>query len=397
MTGQSSGLGSFLGTIINRLRGPQAPHPTPTPGGNRPLSHEEAMNRLMDVEPWCIDYIDIRQEGETSTVEIRGWAILVPAGKGAVTFTLNGRAFDQVTYPTPRPDIERLFWYRPNALQSGFTCTAQVQTADLFPDGRVTFAYVDKATRQPLNPRHAYYFYDVTTDSQPLADPARRKRVHGSEDESAYRLVGFDTYVKLGLVLNQVAGRTFGDFHTILDWGCGSGRLTRHFADLPVGTVHGVDIDVDNAQWCADNLTFGKFQAVPLHPPTPLAAGSFDLAIGISVFTHLDEPDQLAWLAELQRIAAPGAILLMTVHGNTAIGRSGMNAERLARLQSHGFLDLGRNLDLVGAIPDEEYYRNVFHTQDYLHRVWTDYFEILEIVPGYIGNFHDLVIMRKRS
>jgi SAM-dependent methyltransferase len=35
----------------------------------------------------------------------------------------------------------------------------------------------------------------------------------------------------------------------------------------------------------------------------------------LSVFTHLDESQQLSWIAELRRVTKPGGLVLFTTHG----------------------------------------------------------------------------------
>jgi hypothetical protein len=65
-------------------------------------------------------------------------------------------------------------------------------------------------------------------------------------------------------------------------------------------------------------------------------------------------------------------------------------------LQTTGFLDAGRNADLDGYMSDVEYYRNTFHTEKYIHHHWSRYFEIVQMVPGAIGNHQDVVVLRKR-
>ena len=59
------------------------------------------------------------------------------------------------------------------------------------------------------------------------------------------------------------------------------------------------------------------FEANNALPPLLFPDCAFDLVFAISVFTHLDEQYQLAWLAELRRVAQPGAILFSppTVNG----------------------------------------------------------------------------------
>src|SRR5262249_23522917 len=166
----------------------------------------------------------------------------------------------------------------------------------------------------------------------------------------------------------------------------------RYFRPIPGVSITGIDIDADNIAWCAQNLRFGRFLHTPLYPPSALPSQSFDLLIGVSVFTHLSEETQLAWLAELQRLAARNAVWVMTVHGRAAGARAGGHdlSDRLQRLK---FIDGGpvRALDEVIAQPD--YYRSSFHARDHVREQWGKYFQIIEIVPGYIGH-QDLVILR---
>jgi SAM-dependent methyltransferase len=222
-----------------------------------------------------------------------------------------------------------------------------------------------------------------SADYPPLPDGPRRRRVHGAENEDAFVLEGFSSFVKMRRIVERIVGRSYTDFTNILDWGCGCGRFARYFAAVEPPDYVGVDIDADNAAWCAANLPFGRFLHVPFHPPTPLESASFDLLIGISVFTHLSEPDQDEWLAELQRISSPSAILLMTVHGPSSVCRSGLSPEQVLEWRDAGFVDSGRNADLDDVLGESEDYRNVFHTHDYVRRRWARWFDVLEIVPGH--------------
>jgi SAM-dependent methyltransferase len=255
---------------------------------------------------------------------------------------------------------------------------------------------VDKVTKEPLKAEHSYFFAgDEINQAAPIPDASRRVRVHGGDSESAFLLEGFATYMKLNLALERTFQKSFDDFSYILDWGCGCGRMTRYFQGLKNASITGIDIDTDNIGWCQRNLPFGEFLAIPLHPPTELQAGFYDLLIGISIFTHLREKEQFEWLTELARLTADGGILLMTVHGDATIGRSNLPAPFFNELRDKGFLDIGRNPNLDGAITDEDYYRNTYHTHEYIRDRWSKHFEVIDIIPGYIGNHQDLVIMRK--
>lgn len=105
----------------------------------------------------------------------------------------------------------------------------------------------------------------------------------------------------------------------VLEWGCGPGRLIRHMAELlgaRAGSVTGTDYNPRTIAWCQANLRGITFAENALMPPLPFADASFDAVYCFSVFTHLSEPVQLAWAAELRRVLAPGGLLVCTTHGD---------------------------------------------------------------------------------
>jgi hypothetical protein len=111
----------------------------------------------------------------------------------------------------------------------------------------------------------------------------------------------------------------------------------------------------------------------------------------------LREPMQLAWLEELARVTRPGAILLLTTHGQTAIDFSRLapadyrrTRDRVAR---EGIVVSGTNSQLDGHAEHAGEYVNVWHSADYVRRTWGRYFDVLHILPGYILH-HDLVVLR---
>jgi SAM-dependent methyltransferase len=107
---------------------------------------------------------------------------------------------------------------------------------------------------------------------------------------------------------------------SVLDFGCGCGRVTRYW--LGTGTrVAGSDLNEDAVEWCRRNLPFARFELNGLAPPLAFDDGAFDLVYGLSVFTHLPEELQVAWLHELSRVLRPGGRLLLTTHGDRYRGR----------------------------------------------------------------------------
>ena len=226
-----------------------------------------------------------------------------------------------------------------------------------------------------------------------MPDEARRLRVHGNSSETAFNLEGYSAAIKLDQMARRFAGRPLGELGPVLDWGCGCGRTTR-FLERSRIELFGVDIDEDNVRWCVENLT-GHYSPIRPEPPTAFCDDFFGAICGISVFTHLDRHYEALWLAELHRIARPGALLLLSVLGGVSAVRAGMVERVVPPTERVGFTDAGRNADIDTISHDSAYYRNVFHLPAYVTSVWGKYFEILSIEEAAIGNTQDLVVARK--
>jgi SAM-dependent methyltransferase len=234
----------------------------------------------------------------------------------------------------------------------------------------------------------------------PLPDAKRRVRVAGTSDPLFFDALGLSSLATMRHALQRYYARDFHDFDAILDWGCGCGRAARFVCDAAPGKLVGVDIDPDNIQWCAQHIPRGSFHSIRPEPPTQFANETFDLIYGISVFTHLSDPYQTMWLSELSRISKPGAILLMSIHGEIAFLRADGGLRRFLALQADGMFDYGRCADLDEVLPEQRKtasYRNVLHSRRYIYTKWSDYFDIVDVLDGAIGGNQDLVIMRSRD
>jgi SAM-dependent methyltransferase len=356
----------------------------------RRREHAGTLRSLVESEPWCVD--TVRLDG--TMLEFSGWAIAPDGDPSSVTFVVCDREPDRVEYPQPSEDVGEIFWYLPQASRARFSCRVELTPEEAARP--VVFKFIRRGTLEPINRDHSYYYLRPTDDPFPMPDPVLRRRVVASESESGFRVEGFTAYVKLGQALERTFERGYPAFRRILDWGCGCGRVTRYL-NRTGSTVTGADIDGQSVEWCRLHLSFASFARIPLHPPTSFPDASFDLLFGISVFTHLSERDQGEWLAELKRIAAPGAVLLMSVHGSATMARVGLPMDMIGRWNEEGFLDVGANLGLddVLAKTDKGFYRDTFHSGAYVRANWGKDFEIVDIIPAYVGNLQDLVVMRR--
>lgn len=224
------------------------------------------------------------------------------------------------------------------------------------------------------------------------ADTARR-----DFDEAAVpHLVGLER--ALGLL-----GCEFSDFERMLDFGCGPGRYIRHLESLAGTTeINGADIDAQAIEWLRENIAYGRFEVIPHEPPTGYPDHHFDLVLNHSVFTHLPEALQDAWMAELHRITRPGGVLLLTLHSTTqwnqAISDMENAGERVdhlrASLEQQGIVFISDDHFVGSTHPD--FYHTTFHAPWYVFEHWTRWFDLAAYVP--LGSdTQDLVIMRRRA
>lgn len=136
---------------------------------------------------------------------------------------------------------------------------------------------------------------------------------------------------------------------------------------------------------------------MPYYPPTDFADCTFDVVFGISVMTHLTEETHKIWLQEVKRVLKPGGYALLSVRGyvyHHLTKSSGINiSSLLTRIEREGFIDLHPDLALAEVITEQEYYRAAFCSHDYIRRVWSQYFHIIDILEGLV--LQDMIVLQK--
>jgi SAM-dependent methyltransferase len=191
--------------------------------------------------------------------------------------------------------------------------------------------------------------------------------------------VGYDEYDWVGgecrrLILSVLPGDWTFSGKRVLDFGCGAGRVIRHFAEeARSADFTGCDIDPASIDWAEGHLDPPfRFLSTGESPPLPLEASSFDLIYGMSIFTHLTD-SWSAWLLELRRLLKPNGVLVLSFLGQRAI--------ELITGERYDDANFGCNAIALGN-PWSRGGPTVLHAPWWLRAHWGRAFDILALDPG---------------
>jgi SAM-dependent methyltransferase len=266
------------------------------------------------------------------------------------------------------------------------TIVALLTTFGLLPQAH--HARLLAATLSPKSLRRNVRFrLDGKRETIPIPRAWPRLLVAGSTDipgflESGRR--GFDC-IRETLERN---GTPIPSIKDVLDFGCGCGRVLRHWQGYPDKNIYGSDMNDDLVKEAQRCVPFASISKNPLVGRIAFADHSFDLVYAFSVFTHLDIQEQNAWLGELRRILRPGGILLLSLHG-----------------QAYRKILYGNDLETFDSgrpvIRHSKYAGgnlcSSFHPESYVRGSMSEGFQIVDVVPqGAKGNPpQDLYMLRR--
>jgi SAM-dependent methyltransferase len=307
-------------------------------------------------------------------------------------------------YGLQSPEFAHHFWYWPNADLSNFILTIDLAGSHPGTDPfRFAFSYpdADKSTTELGEPirdigRRIAIPSDLGRSICFPRDNTQLTRVQTWSNDQSVTFTGYSTFRSIEAMFAHY-GVTNRPGVTILDWGCGHGRVTRHFiSDWRQARISGADIDAENVAWCAQNLG-GRFSAVPLFPPTDLPEAGFDGIFGISVMTHLTAEAQAAWLGEIARLLKPDGVALITFAGSAATAFSSVYRSDAwwKDWVDRGFDDAQHDPALDGKIGNDTYYRNTLHTTEYTRENWSKHIDVVDIIPSAIG-YQDMAVLKRR-
>lgn len=236
-----------------------------------------------------------------------------------------------------------------------------------------------------------------TTEVQGLpVPPLGRLTMQYCSTVEGYIKSGEQTTAKIRAI-EEKYGLAQNENRSILDWGCTTGRVLRHFAeDTNKRECWGIDIDRPSIDWAKANLSPPfNFLCCSAYPYLPFPDNEFSLIYGMSVMTHLSHFRDM-WLMELRRILCPNGLLILTIHDESTV--SLWQEGKLKMPWWVQRLDLDEVLKHEFTIFRGDNWANsytIFQTE-YIRREWGRYLEVLEIEPSAEGDVQAVVIMRKK-
>lgn len=200
-------------------------------------------------------------------------------------------------------------------------------------------------------------------DGYPLPPAHLVDLVIGTRELAWYQLGGLFMHQAITTLVRR-NGVPIESVKSILDFGCGCGRILRWYAALRHQCeMWGCDYNPALVAWCQKNLSeIARFKVNQANPPLDFEDNKFEFVYAYSVFTHLAVEQQQPWLKELVRLLRPGGLLLITVHGRRVAWRSGFSSEQLQQLDEEGVMVFGADKsgsNLCAAYHSEKYMSNL--------------------------------------
>ena len=177
-------------------------------------------------------------------------------------------------------------------------------------------------------------------------------------------------------------GLGISDFGSILDFGCGCGRILAGWERLlrPDAQLFGCDINERLVEFCVEHVRHAIVHQSSFMPPLSYRDEQFDLIYAISVYTHMTLPAMLQWTGEFARIIKPGGVVLVSTSGS----RYAKALADLSKEGSRALLERGYYVHVHGTVQGTFRGSNnyaTFTTSGFMKRIFCG-FELIAVFPG---------------
>lgn len=244
-------------------------------------------------------------------------------------------------------------------------------------------------TDSDIRSRNAAFNKQGAPDGLPLPPPQLVHLVIGINDIERFYHKSAESAQCIKSILER-NGLCINSFDSILDFGCGCGRIMRHWNTLSGPKLYGSDYNPRLIKWCEKSLTFAEFKLNQSASRLDYEDDKFDFIYAISVFTHLDKNLQVFWISELTRVLKHGGYLLITILGTTGLHK---RAPRLTPKQRQEF-ESGQ-LILVNEKYSGTNMCGAFHPEQYVSQHLAKGLTIVDFIPAFRNSDQDAFLLRK--
>jgi SAM-dependent methyltransferase len=278
----------------------------------------------------------------------------------------------------------------------------------------------------PLDPTGPYHLLakpsnrgDETADVDFAVPPEDMWEGYGRTKEE-YLASGLRHMTAMVDILAKSGARA-EDFHTVLDFGCGAGRLLRFYPRKgKEQELWGVDINAQYMSWCQNHLSPPfLFATTTTLPHLPFEDNSFDLVYCGSVFTHVTDLAD-AWFLELRRVLRKGAYAYITIQDKLSMqamlsrycaappdpqsvasfvkvdGEPGTSPMGLHAVHEADRATGAASKDFASFAYSTDPFSNIFYDTQYLVDKWSRFAEIVSVTPAAYGS-QTALLCRKRN
>ncbi len=228
---------------------------------------------------------------------------------------------------------------------------------------------------------------EITEGIGPLPPPEFTHLAIGIRDPHRFVASGLTSLQSIETLL-ALNGYHLDEFESVLDFGCGCGRLLRHMKDAS-SELYGADYNPYLIEWCRQNLSFARFVQANDQPPLPFGEGVFDCVLSVATFAHLNESRQRPWMDEIARVLRPNGMAVITVHGLSRAAE--LPADLNRRFTAGEVVSIRPALSGTNACA-------TYHPESYMRTAFARELELIAHVPGGAADVRqDLVLYRKRN
>lgn len=188
-------------------------------------------------------------------------------------------------------------------------------------------------------------------------------------------------------------------YTSVLDLGCSSGRLLRHFHTYKNEEVYGCDINKLHVDWVLKYLPkeIVVFQNTSI-PHINLPDNSLDLITAFSVFSHIESFDT-TWIMEIKRVLKPNGVAWLTVNDDNIwhelsndypIYQSLIKRDPYFKINNR-FID---DKIILRYDDNKSYTSHVFYKEKYIQSTWGRILKYVEHFPS-LPSYQNIYVLTK--